>query len=228
MNYLERNELLLQEVGQQFANGTFQRGRVIGKSELSKFTSIGSYKSSVAGSDTYVGIKESLKGEDLDIRSEMELARIAVIAKYSPLLASCLPLFHGFLAGKDDKTMILTEDFSKGGTLRVEQWPYRWAETPDLSELCVMNRGSTDYLSLITPWLFLKDELIKLDPALKDEVHDLTSMCFIADNRLRLGDFDKMFFGRNIKQILHAFPIDYTFLDFVKYIRQNQLQTSII
>ena len=110
----------------------------------------------------------------------------------------------------------------------MEQWPYKWAEMPDLADLSEMKNGATDYLSLIAPWFYLKEELIKLDPTLKNEPYDLTSMCFIVHGRLRLGDFDKMFFGRNIEQILSAFPIDCTFLNFLKYIRRNKLQTSKI
>ncbi|KKS13963.1 hypothetical protein A2617_04910 [Candidatus Daviesbacteria bacterium RIFOXYD1_FULL_41_10] len=118
MNYLERNELILKEVGEQLENGIFRRGRVIGKSGSSKFTSIGTYNSPTIGANVHVGIKESLSHIDLDIRAEMEMTRIAVISKHSSFLTDFLPQFHGYLLGGNNKTMIITEDFLKEDVIR--------------------------------------------------------------------------------------------------------------
>ncbi|KKS65219.1 MAG: hypothetical protein UV41_C0006G0038 [Candidatus Daviesbacteria bacterium GW2011_GWA2_42_7] len=228
MNYLERNELILQEVGEQFHTHAFRRGREVGQSHAIRFTAIGSYPSSVLGHDIHVGLKESIQGEELETRSDLELARIAVIAKHQPFLASALPVFYGCLTENGERTAIVMEDFSQGEKYKVKQWPYRWANIPSMSELLeAQKQGDMDYFSLLNSWLVFKEKLIHMDQGLEHEDYDLTSMCFTANNRLRLGDFDKLFFYRSMEQIFTDFPIDLTFEEFVEYTRRNQLRANL-
>lgn len=224
MNYLERNELILQEIKEQFKAQAFKKGEEVGKSSDMKFTPVGFYRSQVLSQNIDVGLKESIEGEELETRANLELARIAVIAKHQAILVPYLPAFYGYLVRESGETAIVTEDFSQGGRQKVEQWPYRWANLPNMSELLDrQRRENMDYLSLSSTWLFIKDKLTSIDPGLEDEVYDLTSMCFIVNNRLRLGDFDMFLFCRSIKDILAEFPIDCTFEEFVKYIQRNRI-----
>lgn len=227
MNYLERNELILQEIGKQLKKRTFQGGQVgkeVGRSSWVKFTSIGSFKSSKLNTLIYVGLKEDIASQELEIRAEAELARIAVIAKYIPILEPALPIFYGHLVQGNGKIAIITEDFSQGGQQEIEQWPYQWAHIPNMSELSEMvNKRGLDSFRLLNNWLFYQEKLTELDPRLKAELYDLTSMCFIAGNKLRLGDFDKFLYKRTVQDVLTEFPIDYNLREFYEYTKKTQL-----
>ena len=201
MNYLERNELIMVEVTQQLEKGTFQRGQETGPRGTSmKFASIGSFPSLVLGRDLFVGLKEEIEGDTVDIRVDMELARIAVIAKHLPDLEPALPMFHGLMvdsAGR--KSAIITEDFSEGGLYKI---------------------------GIDIPSVMLPRELIKIDSYLREwEESELKKMCFIVGGigRLRIGDFDSFLFGQNMEQVLTRFPIDCTFEDFIRYTERNRV-----
>lgn len=226
MGYLERNELILKEIKNELKRGTFQRGEETGKSACTRFIPMGCYESPVVGETVHVGLKESSRFRNQSKRAEMDLAKIAVVAKYIPSLSFSLPLFHGSLAIGESRVVTITEDFSQGGTIYMEQWHYNWAKEPDLGtsyEMVRMGSGETDFLRLFALWSYMKEELTKLDPRLESEVYDLTSMCFAVGDTLRLGDFDQLFSGKFTEQILANFPLNCALTDFMKYVQRNQL-----
>lgn len=201
MEYLDRNELILKEITAQFEQRVFARGDEIGRSRYTTFTSLGSFNSSVLGEKVFLGLKESFLGE---ARSDLELARIAVISKYCPELVPQLPLFYGFVVGSADREIgIITEDFSKAG------------------EFPVADIG-TDVSPTNWPAL-LPLELHRLAPEPSLSSLELAKMCFLVDGLMRLGDFDKFLFGWKMEDVFKRFPIDRSFEDFVKYTQKNRI-----
>ena len=119
MNYLERNQLLIAEIGQ---NLRLQRGKVIGVGTLSTFRSAGNYRSSLLDDDLYVGLKEipSIR-HALDFQVALDLALIRAVEQNLPYMLSEFPIFYGLIRdSKGEKIGVVTEDFSKGGRYEVE------------------------------------------------------------------------------------------------------------
>lgn len=204
MNYLERNELIMAKVAQQLAMKSFERGREVGtRGTTMKFTSIGSFHSSLLGRDLSVGLKERMDKDTVDYRVESQLARIAVIAKHLPELEPALPIFHGLMLDSEGRaTAIITEDFSQGGIYQV------------------VNSGPLDPLPF---------KLAEIDPSLKEHSWwELERMCFDVNGQLRIGDLDALLFGLNMKQVFTRFPIDITFDDFVDYTRRNVIHCGYL
>lgn len=110
MSYLERNKILVAEIG---TNLSIQKGFTNTEAARTTFSSVGSYRSQELGLQVYVGIKET-PTQDIRDRLISELAIVHIIATNLPHLLPELPLFYGLLIDREGNPMgIVTEDFLK-------------------------------------------------------------------------------------------------------------------
>lgn len=174
MNYLERNHLVIAEIGQ---NLRLERGYQIGRDPGTRFTSMGHYKSDILGSDTYVGLKESKKFRGYVSRfvAARDLALLRKVEREMPRLLQEFPSFYGLLIDATGKEVgIICEDFSQGGKHEVREVIRSWLVSVEDAEV--------------------PKELEQLKGRKMDN-RDLARMCFLVDGKRRIGDFEEIFSG---------------------------------
>lgn len=113
MNYLERNAAIIAEIRDQ----SLVRGKMVGHSNKTATTSVGSYISTVIEAPLYVALKETFGPMDTPKeRVSWDLAFATLIYDNIPALQPELPLFIGLATDKSGQAIgQLTEDFTKGG-----------------------------------------------------------------------------------------------------------------
>lgn len=167
MNYLERNHLVIAEVGQSLR---LQRGVIVGSAEDTTFRYVGHYRSPSLDRELFVGLKEHKgykAGRDLRQWITYELAFIRAVEHNFPYLLQEFPVFYGLLADQKGKPVgRITEDFSEGGRFKVFDIPNDPTRLP------------TELRALIG-----------------DDYEELATMCFSVNGQRRLGNFDSIIRG---------------------------------
>lgn len=211
MNYLERNQLLIAEIGQ---NLRLRRERVIAEINREGYftpikttvTSVGSYKSTVLDHDLFVCLKEYTDRTDelLVDRVLFELSLMRAIEQKAPYLLPECPLLYGLVSYRKGKPFgTITEDFSRDGIYPVEQVKFL-GRSHGNNQVPIEN--ITKILREITG-----DSLLSTD-------EEIRNMCFYVNGKRRIGDFDGIF-GRLLysREIDKRLPIDDLLRDVDKY-----------
>lgn len=189
MNYLERNALLIAEI-----NGGVRLSKrdVVGWSQRTRTTALGSYSSNLLGQEIFVALKETRGGlapEQIVVR---DLAWVCAVADGLPDLRPELPLFLGLLRDKNGLSVgMLTEDFSKGGKYKLWEvpefdLPYQGPLPEQLRQFTAGERGLMDPEELANMFFRV------------GTVGDIVER--------RLGDFDKACLHFSIDERLEKFP----------------------
>ncbi len=191
MNYLERNELVIGEIRRDLR---LKKRDNIADTGRTSFTPLGDYYSQIVGQRLFVGLKRyySFRSSYSEGRVINDLAFIRAIEQKAPHLMPELPSFYGLLvAGNGRHLGVITEDFSRAGKHEVHD----------------MDEGDSN----------LPTELRKVvnDPRLHDE--ELAKVCFVVDGQRRLGDFNTIRAGLNVRESIERFPLDDIMNDIEKY-----------
>ena len=162
--YRDTNRQILDEINRL---NSLKPGIVVGRNQSGKttVTSLGKFYSEVTGRDLDIGLKEysRIRGDVLNIQVATELGLIDLVEEHLPHLIKEFPLFHGvFLDGNGRPMGVVTEDYSKNGTVPVKS--VGW------------NREVLPY------------EIQRLVDRPKD-LDDLATTCFLVDGKRRIGDF---------------------------------------
>lgn len=167
--YKNTNKQILEEIARL---SSLRSGKVIGRNRSGRttVTSLGKFRSEVAGRDLHIGLKEYCGIQSvLDMVVATELGLIDLVEENLPHLVDEFPLFHGIFLDKSGKPIgVVTEDFSKNGTARVESVREDSDVLPHEIQKLI---GRPDYLD------------------------DLATTCFIVDGRRRIGDFGEFTMG---------------------------------
>ncbi|MCL5783851.1 MAG: hypothetical protein M1142_00650 [Patescibacteria group bacterium] len=200
MNYLERNERILQEVSRELQDHTLRRGKYIGSSKgYTNFVSAGSFLSPFLKREAFTGIKEIGIKNFTYSRVRCELLTIAVIAEHLPHLAPELPLFYGHFETTSGGKGIIMEDFSQGKKLKVDSVP-GGITPPELK---------TFFEDV--PGIFFDDY----------------GLCFLVDGKRKMGDFDKIlglgYDEQLLEGVLDYYPIGLSYKDYLTYLQRIKI-----
>lgn len=194
MYYLERNAQVIAEMQERFHPA---RGQVVGGSDKTTVTAIGSYLSELFGGRLYVALKE-VRHERRSVnywqRLVNDLTAVAGIANNIPQLLPKLPFFVGIIQNSNSEYGgIITEDLSQDGKMRVRQ-------------------SSEGALSKDDPEIQALRNLLSGRRATYSE-ESLANIYFVletpaGDSIWRMGDFDQTRFCLGPREIEERFPYD--------------------
>jgi len=169
--YRDRNKEILGEIN---SLNSLQYGSIVGTNDSGQTSvrSLGKFYSDVMGRELYIGLKEYFNfcGDVLDIQVGCELGLLDLIEKNLPSFVDEFALFHGvFIDSSGEKIGVITEDFSKGGTISVKS----------------VNKFEKEIMPYEIQELLGKPRFLE----------DLATTSFMVDGRRRLGDFGEFTFG---------------------------------
>jgi hypothetical protein len=162
--YRDTNKQILEEIVKL---NFLKKGDVVGRNKpgTTTVTSLGKFYSNVMNQELYIGLKEYARvtGSTLDMQVATELGLIDLVEKNIPNFdINEFPLFHGILLNSKQKCIgVITEDFSKNGTIPVE------------------SIADEEFLPYEIQNLIGRPEYPK----------DLATTCFLVDGKRRIGDF---------------------------------------
>ena len=201
MNYLERNQLVIAEMGQKLR---LERGKLIADhhgfmtDRTTTVTSLGHYPSELLRGEVYVGLKEysNKSKRTLPVVVATDLAIIHGAEQYVPQLLPEFPIFYGLLARSNGEPLgVLTEDFSKGGKYKVKDMYDSDRNLPKELEALVGKR---------------------IDP------YELATVCFTVNGQRRLGDFGAI----HIALLAADWEEKYSFYDIMDSLAKYTLQSD--
>lgn len=204
MNYLERNELILKEVGEHLQTRELLNDSQIEEMQWRQFVPIGSFYSTVLQSTLFAGLKDFHEHGPFQ-RAEEELAVIGIIDHNLPHLTPELPQFYGVLIDRRGKEVgLVMEDFSRG-----DEFP-----VPDYHHVLKGMKGADN--------MQLPYEINDLFQGIG--VAQLNHLAFLVDGQRKLGDFDKTFFKReDTKKAVKKLGLGLTYRQFLSYLKRTKL-----
>lgn len=176
MDYFERNSQLIQEISDLIKSRqlVLKKEELIGASYDAKFYSVGNYDSRITSARLFLGLKQYNSFDCSKAYSEMALTQVYGFVNYLkenfPNYLKMMPLFTAVLSDSSGYSGILTEDFSKGNKVSVQQVSIR--NLP------------------VLPYHEIFDIEIDCQRAWELEAEH---MCFRVGREIKFGDFNSIF-----------------------------------